>query len=126
MVVFKSANLKAVHISEVVATRAVSTKLVIDFQLENVGKAIARNPALQYDLDVPLNQQEKVSSHGIAKFIDDPPATPVEARVVVEVSSEFAQRDGATLHYKIAYDDEATGIHFEEKTACVETYLTGG
>jgi hypothetical protein len=139
MLVFKSAELRGFSISEdLQGTR--SNKVILDFEVENVGKAIAHNPSLQYDLEVQPDDgvgrvlsQKMERLRGTIKFTDDPPATPVVGEGEVEVPYKVlvaflrprvkARRtflDIFTLHYRLSYDDEATGAHFVEKESCGE------
>ena len=103
------------------------------FQVENVGKAIAHNPSLQYDLEGSHGLQDA----GTIKFMDDPPGTPVVGegkslgigwaptnfRRIGDprtLPSEVLSLNDLTLHYRLSYDDEATGAHFDEKESCGE------
>jgi hypothetical protein len=97
------------------------------FQVENVGKAIARSPRLQYDLEATAGAWKGVwRGAGTIKFMDDPPATPVvgEGKVSGQGLDPTKQPGGVlifpdlTLHYRLSYDDEATGTHFDEKESC--------
>lgn len=138
MLIFKSAQLAGLSISVTPETIATPQKqplsLLLASQVENVGKAIAHNPSLRYD-DVELlpvgGPQTGVTRIGTIKFMDDPPGTPVTAVATVAVpyharSSEKIPTLGLTLHYKLSYDDEATGTHFDEKESCVETVAENG
>jgi hypothetical protein len=134
MLVFKSAQLTSFNLSEGrQGTR--SNKVVLDFQVENVGKAIAHNPSLQYDLEVqPVSRKSGAFNktwrysymgrvwrgHGTIKFMDDPPATPVVGEGEVEVPDGVLEAfpNTLTLHYRLSYDDEATGARFDEKESC--------
>jgi hypothetical protein len=129
MLVFKSAQILEFDVSaDRRGTR--SGKFVLDFQVENVGKAIAHNPSLQYDLEVQpesspspgkwIYRMGRLRRTGTIKFMDDPPATPVVGEGEVEVPYEalVAFPDTFTLHYRLSYDDEATGAHFDERESC--------
>lgn len=106
---------------------------MLDFQVENVGKAIAHDPSLRYDVELlPVGGRETgVTRIGTIKFMDDPPGTPVTAVARVEVpyharSIEKLTPLALTVCYKLSYHDESTGTHFDEKESCVETIAESG
>jgi hypothetical protein len=126
MLVFKSARIRSLGMPEY----NLQDKVVLDFEVENVGKAIAHNPSLRYDLEVrPTSHFHKTYpkwiGHGTMKFMDDPPATPVVAEGEVEVPDKALGDfpDTLTLYYRLSYDDDATGASFDEKESCGQFFV---